>query len=52
METGHYESEICSLEILYELLIKKFPTFALRFSEIKSNPINYYSNGKNKTTGD
>jgi len=52
VETGHYESEICSLEILYELLIKKFPTFALRFSEIKSNPINYYSNGKNKTTGD
>ncbi len=51
-EIGHYESEICSIEILYELLIKKFPNFALRFSEIKTNPIKYYRNGKNETTGD
>lgn len=41
-DIGHYESEICSLEILHDLIIKKFPTFALRFSGIITNPINYF----------
>jgi dinuclear metal center YbgI/SA1388 family protein len=49
-DPGHYESENCSSEILYELIIKKFPTFALRFSEINTNPINYFKNGKVKST--
>jgi hypothetical protein len=40
-DIGHYESEKYSVEILYDLIIKKFPTFALRFSEINTNPINY-----------
>ena len=40
-DIGHYESEKYSAEILYELVNKKFPTFALRFSEINTNPINY-----------
>lgn len=40
-DIGHYESENFSVEILYDLIIKKFPTFALRFSEINTNPINY-----------
>jgi dinuclear metal center YbgI/SA1388 family protein len=35
------ESEKFSTEILYELIIKKFPTFAVRFSETNTNPINY-----------
>jgi len=42
IDTGHYESEKFSVEILYDLVIKKFPTFALRFSENNTNPINYY----------
>jgi len=41
-DIGHYEGEKFSVEILYELIIKKFPTFALRFSEINTNPINYF----------
>lgn len=41
-DIGHYESEKFSLEILYDLIHKKFPNFALRFSGIKTNPINYY----------
>jgi len=41
VDMGHYESEKFSTEILYELIRKKFPTFALRFSEINTNPINY-----------
>jgi len=41
IDIGHYESEKFSAEILYDLIIKKFPTFALRFSEVNTNPINY-----------
>ena len=41
VDIGHYESEKFSTEILHDLIIKKFPTFALRFSEINTNPINY-----------
>jgi dinuclear metal center YbgI/SA1388 family protein len=41
VDIGHYESENFSTEILYDLIIKKFPTFAVRFSEIITNPINY-----------
>jgi dinuclear metal center YbgI/SA1388 family protein len=41
-DIGHFESEKFASEILYELIIKKFPTFALRFSEIYTNPINYF----------
>jgi dinuclear metal center YbgI/SA1388 family protein len=41
VDIGHYESEKYSREILYALIIKKFPTFAVRFSETNTNPINY-----------
>lgn len=47
-DIGHYESEIFSIEILHELIIKKFPKFALRFSEINTNPINYLQYGKSQ----
>lgn len=40
-DIGHYESEQYSKEIFHELLIKKFPNFALRLSEIKTSPIMY-----------
>jgi dinuclear metal center YbgI/SA1388 family protein len=42
VDAGHYESEIFSVEILRELLIKKFPNFAVRFSKVNTNPINYF----------
>jgi dinuclear metal center YbgI/SA1388 family protein len=41
VDTGHFESEKFSTEILYDLIIKKFPKFAVRFSESNRNPINY-----------
>ena len=41
VDTGHFESEKFSTEILYDLIIKKFPKFAVRFSEINTNPINF-----------
>jgi dinuclear metal center YbgI/SA1388 family protein len=40
-DIGHYESEIFSTEILHDLILKKFPNFAVRFSEVNTNPINY-----------
>jgi dinuclear metal center YbgI/SA1388 family protein len=40
-DCGHFESEKFSTEVLRDLIIKKFPTFALRFSETNTNPINY-----------
>jgi len=41
IDTGHFESEKFSTEILYDLISKKFPKFAVRFSERNRNPINY-----------
>lgn len=52
VDIGHYESEISSLEILHDLIIEKFPTFALRFSQVVTNPINHYRYGKIQSTGD
>jgi dinuclear metal center YbgI/SA1388 family protein len=42
VDTGHFESEKFSGEILKDLIIKKFPKFAVRFSETNTNPINYF----------
>jgi dinuclear metal center YbgI/SA1388 family protein len=41
VDAGHYETEKHSSEVLKDLIIKKFPKFAVRFSEINTNPINY-----------
>lgn len=40
-DIGHYESEIFTKELLGELLKEKFPTFAVNFSTIDTNPIRY-----------
>jgi dinuclear metal center YbgI/SA1388 family protein len=42
VDAGHFESEKFSTEILKDLIIKKFPKFAVRFSETNTNPINYF----------
>ncbi len=42
-DVGHYEGEYFTIELLSELLTKKFDNFAVLFSEIKTNPINYFS---------
>ena len=41
VDAGHYESEKYSAEIIFDLIIKKFPKFAVRFSKTDTNPINY-----------
>lgn len=40
-DIGHYESEQFTKEVFYEILTKKFPKFALRLSEVKTNPVHY-----------
>jgi len=40
-DVGHFESEQCAKEIFYELIIKKIPNFAVHFSKVITNPINY-----------
>ena len=43
MDIGHYESEIGIVEILFALLKKNFPTFAVRITQnLNSNPIYYF----------
>jgi len=43
MDIGHYESEIEIVDILFSLLRKNFPTFAVRITQnLYSNPIFYY----------
>jgi dinuclear metal center YbgI/SA1388 family protein len=38
---GHYESELCTKEIFFDILSKKIPTFAIHFSNVNTNPVNY-----------
>ena len=43
MDIGHYESEIEIVDILFSLIKKNFPTFAVRITQnMQSNPIFYY----------
>jgi dinuclear metal center YbgI/SA1388 family protein len=40
-DIGHYESEQFTKELFYEIVTNKFSKFALRLSDIDTNPINY-----------
>lgn len=40
-DIGHYESEQYTKEIFYELVTKKISKFAVQFSKVNTNPINY-----------
>lgn len=42
MDIGHYESEQFTPEIFYNIIKKKFTTFAVHLSEINTNPVNYF----------
>ncbi len=41
-DIGHFESEQFTKELFYELLTKKFPNFAIRLSEVNTNPVFYF----------
>ncbi len=40
-DIGHFESEYCAIDILFDVLSKKMLTFAVRKSEHSRNPIQY-----------
>jgi putative NIF3 family GTP cyclohydrolase 1 type 2 len=42
-DIGHYESEQFTTDLFIELLLQKFPTFAVLKSEVKTNPVNYFT---------
>ncbi|MDO5665484.1 MAG: Nif3-like dinuclear metal center hexameric protein [Bacteroidia bacterium] len=38
---GHYESEICTKDIFFDIISEKIPTFAVHKSAFDSNPVKY-----------
>jgi dinuclear metal center YbgI/SA1388 family protein len=41
-DIGHYESEQYTIELLFDILSEKFPTFAVLKTGVKTNPVNYF----------
>ncbi len=42
-DIGHFESEQFTQHLLLEIIQEKFPNFAIRLTEVYTNPINYLS---------
>lgn len=42
-DIGHYESEQFTIDLLHELLVQKFPTFAVLKTSVDTNPVRYFS---------
>lgn len=42
VDVGHFESEQFTIDLLHDQLLQKFPTFAVRKTKIRTNPVNYY----------
>lgn len=40
-DIGHFESEYCAINLLYDIISKKLPNFALHKSVNSRNPVNY-----------
>lgn len=41
-DIGHFESEQFTIDLIHEILLKKFPTFAVLKSETSTNPVKYF----------
>jgi hypothetical protein len=41
-DIGHFESEQFTQQLLFEIIRKKFSTFALRLTEVNTNPVKYF----------
>ena len=41
-DIGHYESEQFTVDLLRDLIAKKFPTFAVQKSGVNTNPVHYF----------
>ena len=38
---GHYETEICTKDIFFDIISENFPTFAVQISNTNTNPVKY-----------
>ena len=41
-DIGHYESEQFTIDLLFDILSQKFPTFAVQKTGVKTNPVHYF----------
>lgn len=41
-DIGHYESEQYTIDLLFDILKEKYPTFAVLKTEINTNPVHYF----------
>lgn len=41
-DIGHYESEQFTVDLLHQLLVEKFPTFAVLKTGVNTNPVQYF----------
>ena len=41
-DIGHYESEQFTIDLIGDILMKKFTNFAIRLTSVNTNPINYF----------
>lgn len=42
-DIGHYESEQFTIDLLHDLLVEKFPTFAVLKTRVNTNPVLYFN---------
>lgn len=42
-DPGHFETEQFTIDLLYDILAGKFPTFAVFKTGLRTNPVNYYT---------
>lgn len=42
VDIGHFESEQFTIELFYELILKKIPNFAVHLTKVNTNPVNYF----------
>ncbi len=42
-DIGHYESEQFTTDLIQDILLQKFPTFAVLKSEVVTNPVHYFT---------
>jgi hypothetical protein len=42
-DIGHYESEQFTVDLIHDLLVEKFPTFAVLKTSVNTNPVRYFS---------
>jgi dinuclear metal center YbgI/SA1388 family protein len=41
-DIGHWESEQYTIDLLFDIIQSKFPTFAVQKTEVKTNPVEYF----------